>query len=144
MKKEKEVLIIGAGLSGLTIAYRLERAGVSYKLIEGRDRVGGRIQTVKTSSGSTIEMGATWFSDKHQHLMQLIEELNVPYEHQYSGKHVLYDYHNGGRKVEAIKVPPSHESTYIFSNGTEDLTTALYSRLKSDWVFVSERLESLS
>lgn len=38
-----EVIVIGAGLTGLTLAYRLKRAGVDVKIVEQSDRVGGQI-----------------------------------------------------------------------------------------------------
>ena len=141
---KKEVLIVGAGLSGLTVAFGLEKAGIPYTILEARDRLGGRIMTHRTSSGNTIELGATWFSDKHRHLIQLLRELNVPYQNQYAGEKVLYDYYNNGRKVEEISIPPGQESTYIFSNGSEDLIHTLYSSLNADKVLFSEELKSLT
>lgn len=45
MNKEKKVIIIGAGISGLTAAIELERNGFTPTMIESTDRVGGRVKT---------------------------------------------------------------------------------------------------
>ena len=44
-KKNHEVVIVGAGMAGLTCAYYLRKAGRSVYLVEASDRVGGRLQT---------------------------------------------------------------------------------------------------
>ena len=70
-----DVIIIGAGLSGLTTAYELKKAGVSFRILEARDRCGGRILTLYGLP--PVEMGATWFGQKHIHLKALLEELEI-------------------------------------------------------------------
>ena len=51
-KVETDVLIIGAGLCGLTLAYLLRNEGWRVDLVEGRDRIGGRIYTEEMKGGS--------------------------------------------------------------------------------------------
>lgn len=59
MKRElNDVVIIGAGLSGLTLAYLLRDKGLSVKIIEAGDRLGGKIYTHKTKNGELIYLGA--------------------------------------------------------------------------------------
>ena len=41
----EEVIIIGGGLSGLTIAYELKKKNISFKILEAQNRLGGRIET---------------------------------------------------------------------------------------------------
>ncbi|WP_275692703.1 flavin monoamine oxidase family protein [Rheinheimera hassiensis] len=45
--KNRKVLILGAGISGLTAAYELERAGYSCKILEASHRIGGRVLTLR-------------------------------------------------------------------------------------------------
>ena len=54
-----DVLVVGAGVAGLAAAARLTRAGRRVTLIEARDRIGGRVHTVRPP-GTThpIELGA--------------------------------------------------------------------------------------
>ncbi|MER5644324.1 FAD-dependent oxidoreductase [Streptosporangium sp. NPDC002524] len=54
-----EVLVIGAGVSGLTCAARLAEAGVRTVVVEARARVGGRIRTFRPADGGpSLELGA--------------------------------------------------------------------------------------
>jgi len=43
MEKVHDVLIIGAGMSGLAASYTLTQKGIAHIIVEGRDRIGGRI-----------------------------------------------------------------------------------------------------
>ncbi|NVK42558.1 MAG: FAD-dependent oxidoreductase [Oceanospirillaceae bacterium] len=56
------VIVIGAGVSGLTAARNLARAGVSVQILESRDRLGGRVWTDRRL-GVPVELGASWLHD---------------------------------------------------------------------------------
>lgn len=53
------VVVAGAGLAGLTAAYRLTRAGHSVTVLEARDRVGGRVRSVTLENGAVGELGGS-------------------------------------------------------------------------------------
>ncbi len=53
-----DVLVIGAGMAGLTAARQLIRQGLSVTVVEGRDRTGGRVHTVRDFAGLPVEAGA--------------------------------------------------------------------------------------
>jgi len=54
-----EVIIIGAGVAGLAAAEKLQQRGLSYLILEGSGRVGGRMHSMQWQ-GTTIELGANW------------------------------------------------------------------------------------
>ena len=56
-----DFVIIGAGLTGLSLAKKLQEQGKDFLVLEGRDRIGGRIHTIKTDNGPKVECGATWY-----------------------------------------------------------------------------------
>ena len=56
---EADVIIIGGGVSGLAAAAKLQERGLSYIILEGADRIGGRLCS-KEWNGATIEAGAQW------------------------------------------------------------------------------------
>jgi monoamine oxidase len=55
-----DVVIIGAGAAGLGAARRLVAAGLAVRVVEARNRVGGRAWTVHEASGLPIELGCAW------------------------------------------------------------------------------------
>ncbi len=55
----ERVIVIGAGMAGLTAANALTAAGVETVVLEARDRIGGRLHTVDVG-GSPIDMGGSW------------------------------------------------------------------------------------
>src|SRR5687767_4036294 len=62
------VIVVGAGLAGLSAAERLVESGVAVTLVEARDRLGGRVWTQRALDGSTMELGAEWIgSDGEVH-----------------------------------------------------------------------------
>jgi len=56
------VLIVGAGMAGLTAANALRQAGVDSVIIEGRDRIGGRLWT-RDLGGIPVDFGGSWIHD---------------------------------------------------------------------------------
>lgn len=61
-----KVVIIGAGFSGLSCAYQLQRAGADVQVLEGRNRVGGRVFSRKDFvPGKVVEAGAELIGGNH-------------------------------------------------------------------------------
>ncbi|MEE2570098.1 NAD(P)/FAD-dependent oxidoreductase [Pseudarthrobacter sp. J64] len=73
---ERDVVIVGAGPSGLTAARQLKKAGLSVAVLEARDRVGGRTWT-DTIDGAMLEVGGQWVSPDQTELLALLDELGL-------------------------------------------------------------------
>ncbi|GIW22066.1 MAG: hypothetical protein KatS3mg068_1073 [Candidatus Sericytochromatia bacterium] len=76
---DTDVIIAGAGLSGLTSAYKLNKKGIKFKIFEISDRVGGRSRTAKYDNGMKVEAGLAEFWESNP-AIELIKELNLPTE----------------------------------------------------------------
>jgi monoamine oxidase len=76
-----KVAVVGAGLAGLTTAYRLQQQGFDVDVYEARERVGGRVFTVSVD-GCMSELGGQNISDggDAEHLLALAEELGLETE----------------------------------------------------------------
>jgi monoamine oxidase len=55
----ERVLVVGAGIAGLTVANALARAGTECVVLEARDRAGGRLHTADLA-GSPVDLGGSW------------------------------------------------------------------------------------
>jgi len=71
-----DIIIIGGGISGLFLAYKLSFVNLSILLVESSNRLGGRIYT-KHNQGVTFESGAARFHSTHTKLLSLIQELDL-------------------------------------------------------------------
>jgi monoamine oxidase len=72
-----DVVVVGAGYSGLSAARHLVAAGVDVVVIEARDRVGGRVWTEVTPGGAVVDHGGQWIGPTQGHLQALADEFGV-------------------------------------------------------------------
>ena len=74
----QSVLIIGAGAAGLAAAQRLARAGVRVTILEARERLGGRIHTLRDPRlPIPVELGAEFVHGKPDELWNIIRAENL-------------------------------------------------------------------
>lgn len=71
-----QVAIVGAGFAGLTAARELTKRGIDVRVIEARDRVGGRTWTVR-KDGYWLDAGGQWTGPGQDHIRALGEEMGV-------------------------------------------------------------------
>ncbi|BAY09263.1 flavin monoamine oxidase family protein [Calothrix sp. NIES-2098] len=76
----KRVIVVGAGLAGLTVAYELVLAGFDVQIFEARSRVGGRVQTAFLTAEQYGELGAEFVDDNHTALMSYATQFNLKLE----------------------------------------------------------------
>ena len=89
----RRVVVLGAGLAGLTAAYELTRAGHDVSVLEARSRVGGRVQTVREpfAENQHAEAGAARIPAEHELTLRYVKHFNLSVEHFYpEGRYVHY------------------------------------------------------
>src|SRR5579863_6045878 len=74
--RSKRILVIGAGMAGLSAARRLAEAGRKVLVLEARDQVGGRIRTLREGS-EILELGAEFIHGHPTELWDLIREARL-------------------------------------------------------------------
>jgi monoamine oxidase len=70
-------VVVGAGMAGLTAGLRLTQAGHDVTVLEARDRVGGRVQSVILSNGEVGELGGEWLRTDQRSVVDLAREVGV-------------------------------------------------------------------
>jgi monoamine oxidase len=75
-------IVVGAGLAGLSAAYRLNQAGWKVTILEARDRPGGRVWSHRFPEAPELvcEMGGEWIGKDHASILALCKELKVELE----------------------------------------------------------------
>jgi monoamine oxidase len=74
----RRILVLGAGMSGLTAALELERAGHTVIIVEAQTRPGGRVLTMRDEGGSPIaEAGAGRIPETHTWAMTYIGRMGL-------------------------------------------------------------------
>lgn len=76
----REVLIVGAGIAGLTAGYRLHQAGVPVRILEAQERTGGRMFSLRGffPDGQVAELGGELIDTNHVNIRNLAAELEIP------------------------------------------------------------------
>ncbi|WP_319449882.1 MULTISPECIES: flavin monoamine oxidase family protein [unclassified Mycobacterium] len=92
---QADVVIVGAGLSGMIAARKLLEAGLTPVVLEADDRVGGRILT-EVVDGVPLDLGAQWIGDTHRRMFDLAAELGVETFAQYDEGETSYELDGSG------------------------------------------------
>ncbi|MGB0119755.1 MAG: flavin monoamine oxidase family protein [Solirubrobacterales bacterium] len=74
---ETDVVVVGAGLAGLSAARKLAAAGTRVVVLEARDRVGGRTLNEPIGDDKVVELGGQWVGPGQDRILKLIAELGL-------------------------------------------------------------------
>lgn len=88
--KSVQVVIIGAGFSGLAAANHLHKRGISFVVLESRNRIGGRVFSHRMSPDLVIELGGEWIGNSHTRIQELCREFNLPLDNNQFDTHLIY------------------------------------------------------
>ncbi|WP_250279641.1 FAD-dependent oxidoreductase [Frankia sp. Cppng1_Ct_nod] len=74
---EADTIVIGAGLAGLTATRELKEAGWTVRLLEARERVGGRLKGYSLGDGKAVDLGGEYFGDKSTAIAEVARSVGV-------------------------------------------------------------------
>ena len=96
--KQYDVIVVGAGVTGLTAAWRLAQEGKDVLVLEARDRVGGRLRTERHGDAD-FEIGGQWVSPDQDALRGLLDELGLATYPRYRSGASIYLNRAGERRT---------------------------------------------
>ena len=102
-----DVVVIGAGFCGLSVAHALLKAGVDFVVLEGRDTVGGRVRSALNGLGERVDTGGQFFCDDMPEVMALARRY---------GRVPLLSQVDGEFRTQPPMEPHQAEVTYAGSN----------------------------
>jgi monoamine oxidase len=116
------IVVVGAGLAGLSCAYRLKQAGYTAQVFEASDRIGGRCWSDTTSfaNGQVVEHGGELIDQGHTAVRQLANQLGLTLDNLLSAER------NGTEPFYYFDGKP-----YSYAQATDDLK-AIWQQLHSD------------
>lgn len=108
-----DVLVLGAGLAGLTAARDLATGGADVKVLEARGRVGGRVEQVPLDDGRPVQLGGEVVGTVHTAYLGLVDELGLTLEPSYMAVpgETTYDLFEGVVRGDDFPVRDPRENT---------------------------------
>lgn len=136
-----DVIIIGAGLSGLHTAYECHKRGLNYLLFEARERIGGRVLSDSypsyDPSRPAFDLGPSWFWPGQTYMQSLLAELQLSDQviQQYGHGDALFEDNQGHirRGFDGI----SMAGAYRLKGGIGQLVYNLYTKISNQYCFTN-------
>lgn len=88
--RKPKVIIIGAGLAGLSAAFHLKKRNIDFVILESRERIGGRVFSHKINEDLVIELGGEWVGNSHTRIHELCDEMKLELFNNQMDTHLIY------------------------------------------------------
>jgi monoamine oxidase len=104
-RRTADVIVVGAGLAGLTAASKVAAAGKRVLVLEARDRVGGRTLNHDIGGGKVADLGGTFIGPTQDHVAALVKDLGIgTFPTYFQGQNVFVD-RQGNREQYPTNTP---------------------------------------
>lgn len=122
-----DVVVVGAGVAGLTAALRLQQRGLDVLVLEARTRAGGRASSVALGSGM-YDVGATWVWQGEDAVLSMLQELGLETFIEEDAGDDVWD---GGVELQRGRFPRSAAVEYRVRGGVGAFARELAQRVQN-------------
>lgn len=150
------VIIIGAGISGITAAYHLVSRGYTVLLLEAKSRIGGRIHTIYPDNNNALELGCQFIHGPGGNpLTPLLKRFHINFEPVYPEKTLIYNTQGlpidletanieeiVSKKASALAQKRVSEAT-LYASKRKSHVHVMSEKIKETTVYMPYRAESL-
>jgi monoamine oxidase len=138
-----EVLVVGAGLSGLVAAAELHASGATVTVWEARDRIGGRCWSPPVGpQGVRLDLGAAWHWEEHERVRDLADRLGIERVRQHEPGIAVQEW-AADEPVVHFEWPETPPPSWRLAGGTQTLHEHLAASLPTGTVRPRHRLQAL-
>jgi putrescine oxidase len=138
-----DVVVIGAGLAGLSAATDATRQGFSCLVLEARDRVGGRVHNVTLGDDAPNELGGQWVAPYHTAVHELAADLGVDlFPAHRTGESIYVDASGTAHRYGGHDLPLPSESLLAYDTAIAALD-AIVAQLDPERPWLHARAEEL-
>ncbi len=135
---KQKIIIVGAGISGLVAAYELNAVGHNVTVLEGRERIGGRVLTLRGdfSDNNFVEAGAARIQPNHNLTLTYAEHFGLTLVPFYPSSGLYIRVKNGEKTLASLdELVGSNSTTTLrnwqkFSQGADTFPKAFARSLK--------------
>ena len=133
--RQSDVVVIGAGISGLAVAEAVHRSGRTVTVLEARPRIGGRLLS------DPLDLGASWFWDGEQRVRAMTDRFGIATFPQHIAGDAMIDERDAVHRYPGNPIDgPAHR----FAHGAASLTDALAGQLPERTVLVGQPVVEIS
>jgi monoamine oxidase len=141
------VIIVGAGLSGLRAATLLTEKGIKCRVLESRDRIGGRVLSTSVPDRPDLgrfDLGPTWFWPQYESLIaELVKKLNFETFDQYKKGEILIERFQIKPPERCVLRENSDEKWVRLTGGIQSLIEALAETIPSEIIELETRVKKI-
>ncbi|MFS0892512.1 flavin monoamine oxidase family protein [Peribacillus frigoritolerans] len=141
------VIIVGGGLSGLRAASLLTEQGIECRVLDARDRIGGRVLSTSVTNRPDLgrfALGPTWFWPQYEsHIANLVKELDLETFEQYKKGEILIERFQIKPPERCVLKENSDERWVRLTGGVQSLIDALSETIPSEIVELETRVKKI-
>jgi monoamine oxidase len=144
---QTDVLIVGGGLAGLSLASHCQQRGIDYQLIEARARLGGRVlsraipREANTARTFHFDLGPSWFWPGQPRIARLVKQLDLQAFDQFSHGATAFEDERG--QVFRNRGNASMQGAFRVAGGMGGLIEGLRARLDASRIVLGSSAQKI-